>query len=218
MPTTHRPLRKDAERNRRRILAAARELFAERGLGVTLNEIAHHAGVGVGTVYRRFPDKTQLVDGLFEQRLQEIVELVEAALHDPDPWHGLTTFLERSLALQAADRGLKELVLGAPGAPERLARLRAQLRPLVAEVVARAREAGRLRADCEPEDLGIVQLMVGAVIDAGHDVAPELWRRYLAVVLQGLRAEPAPPEPLNTPPVSPVQLDDVLIGAWRPRE
>ena len=72
-PTTApRPLRKDAERNRERILAAARELFAEQGLTVTLDDIARHAGVGVGTVYRRFPDKEQLIDALFEDRLGEI--------------------------------------------------------------------------------------------------------------------------------------------------
>src|SRR6516165_3412312 len=104
-----KPLRVDAERNRQRILDAARELFAERGLGVTLNDIAHHAGVGVGTVYRRFPDKKQLIDDLFEQRIQDLVGFMEAAVADPDPWHGLTQFLERALELQASDRGVREL-------------------------------------------------------------------------------------------------------------
>src|SRR5919204_6811010 len=150
MAVNERPLRKDAERNRRRILDAARDLFAERGLAVTLNDIAHHAGVGVGTVYRRFPDKAQLIDGLFEQRLEEIGELLQAAARDPDPWRGLTGFLERTLALQAADRGLKELLLGAPGAWERVAQTRAQLRTHATELVARARAAGKLRPDCEP--------------------------------------------------------------------
>ena len=79
MATSERPLRRDAERNRQRILDAARELFTERGLAVTLNDIAHHAGVGVGTVYRRFPDRVQLIEALFEQRLEQIRELAEAA-------------------------------------------------------------------------------------------------------------------------------------------
>src|SRR6266511_4065497 len=152
MPVSERPLRRDAERNRQRILDAARELFAERGLGVTLNDIAHHAGVGVGTVYRRFPDKAPLIDALFEQRLEEFVDLMNAALDDPDPWQGFAGFLERALELQAADRGLRELVLGAPGGHERVAQLRAQLYPLGARLVQRAREAGQLRADCEVED------------------------------------------------------------------
>src|SRR5438270_6695856 len=89
MATIERPLRKDAERNRRRILDAAAELFAERGLGVTLNDIAHHADVGVGTVYRRFPDKDVLIDALFEERVEEMIALAEEALQDADPWRGL---------------------------------------------------------------------------------------------------------------------------------
>src|SRR6266540_593039 len=176
MATSERPLRRDAERNRQRILDAARELFTERGLAVSLNDIAHHAGVGVGTVYRRFPDRVQLIEALFEQRLEQIRELLEAALADPDPWQAFIRFHEQGLELQAADRGLRELLLGAPGAPERLTKLSDQLRPLLAELVERARAAGELRADFEPEDLRVIHLMLSAVIDAGHDIAPELWR------------------------------------------
>jgi AcrR family transcriptional regulator len=217
MAPSERPLRKDAERNRQRILEAAKELFAERGLSVTLNDIAHHAGVGVGTVYRRFPDRRELIEALFEQRLEQIRELLEEALEDPNPWRGLTRFHERALELQAQDRGLAQLVLGAPGAPERLAKVRTQLQPLATELVERARAAGQLRADCQAEDFPIVQVMLSAVIDAAHDVAPELWRRYFAIVLQGLRAKPAPPEPLPTPSVSPMEIDEVLAGAWKQR-
>src|SRR5207244_10954019 len=92
MTSTEQPLRKDAERNRQRILEAARELFARQGLGVTLNDIAHHAGVGVGTVYRRFPDRRQLIEALFEQRLEKIRQLLEEALEEPHPWRWLTSF------------------------------------------------------------------------------------------------------------------------------
>ncbi len=217
MPVSERPLRRDAERNRQRILDAARELFAERGLGVTLNDIAHHAGVGVGTVYRRFPDKAPLIDALFEQRLEEFVGLMNAALDDPDPWQGFAGFLERALELQAADRGLRELVLGAPGGEERIAQLRAQLYPLGERLVQRAREAGELRADCEAQDTAILQLMLGLVIDTAHDVEPELWRRYLAIVLQGLRANPGPPAPLAPPALSPERMDEVLVASWKAR-
>jgi AcrR family transcriptional regulator len=211
--TAERHLRKDAERNRQRILAGARELFTTHGLGVTLNEIAHYTGVGVGTVYRHFPDREQLIEALFEERLQQIVELLKEAAADPDPWRGFVTFHERALELQAADRGLKELMLGSPGAPERLARMRARLRPLSADLVDRACAAGQLRPDCTPEDLGIVHLMLSAVIDAGREVAPEAWRRYFSILLQGLRADPTPPEPLSVPAVSPSKLDRVLTGA-----
>jgi hypothetical protein len=74
-----------------------------------------------------------------------------------------------------------------------------------------------VRPDCEPQDFGILQPMVGAVIDAGRDVAPDLWRRYLAIMLQGLRAQPAQPRPLSTPTVSPEQMDDVLMGSRKVR-
>ena len=218
MTTTERVLRKDALRNRQRILAAARELFADRGLGVTLNEIAHHADVGVGTVYRHFPDKALLIEELFDAELGEIVGLLESARSDPDPWHALVEFLERVLELQARDRALKDILLGAPGTPERIATVRATLHPLAAEVVERARAAGAVSPDCEPQDFGVVQLMVGAVIDAGRQVAPELWRRYLAIALQGLRPQGAPLDVLRTAAVSPEEMDPLLVAAQRARQ
>jgi AcrR family transcriptional regulator len=217
MTSVERPLRKDAERNRQRILDAARELFAERGLGVTLNELAHHAGVGVGTVYRRFPDRLQLIEALLEQRVQEIVEVLEVARTDPDPLRALVGFHERALELQAQDRGLNDLLRGAPGAPERLARLRARLQPHMDELVQRARSTGQLRTDVAPEDFGIVHLMLSAVIEAGHEVAPNLWRRYFAILLDGLKAGPAAAEPLPEPPVSAGEIDDVLAAVWQRR-
>src|SRR5216117_1033552 len=109
-----RPLRRDAELNRRRILESAREVFSQRGLQATLDDVAHHAGVGVGTVYRRFPDKEQLIEALFETRLEEIAALAGQALAADDAWEGLVGFLEGTMGLQAADRGLKEVVLGGP--------------------------------------------------------------------------------------------------------
>src|SRR2546421_2113634 len=147
-----RPLRADAERNRQRILDAARELFAERGLGVTLNDVAHHAGVGVGTVYRRFPDKAQLIDELFEQRLAEIHALIEEAIEDPDPWHGLTRFLEGALEVQARDRAVKELLFNTPGGAERVAKMRTRMLPLASVLVTRAQESGQLRPDAAAQD------------------------------------------------------------------
>ncbi|MGA9858088.1 MAG: TetR/AcrR family transcriptional regulator [Solirubrobacteraceae bacterium] len=212
-----KPLRKDAERNRRRILDAARELFARRGLGVTLNDIAHHAGVGVGTVYRRFPDKSQLIDDLFEERVQELVALGEAALADPDPWHGLTTFLEHASALQAEDRALRDIVCGTPDGAERVGHIRDRLLPLGMQLVRRAQAEGRLRADVSPTDMPVIQLMIGAIIDASRDVEPELWRRYLALVIGGLAAEPGDAPPLSPGPLAPHQIDTVMSAARVPR-
>jgi AcrR family transcriptional regulator len=215
MTTSARPLRKDAELNRQRILDAARELFAQRGLGVTLNDIAHHAGVGVGTVYRRFPDKHELIEALFEQRLEELVSLMQAAVSDPDPWHGLVAALEHGLELQARDRGLKELVLGSLDGRTRTSQLRARLLPLARQLVARARESGQLRADVEAPDIPIMQLMLGTVVDVAGDDHPELWRRYLQIFLQGLRAAPGPPAPLEVSALAPTEVD-AAMSRWHP--
>src|SRR3954465_11282391 len=107
---TQTPLRKDAARNRERLLTAASELFAERGLNVTLNDIAHHAGVGVGTAYRRFANKEEVIDALFEERLQAVAKVATDALGNPDPWSGLVSFLERALGMQFGDRGLNQIM------------------------------------------------------------------------------------------------------------
>jgi AcrR family transcriptional regulator len=215
MATVERPLRKDAERNRERILAAARELFTERGLSVTLNDIAHHAGCGVGTVYRRFPDKEQLIDALFEERISEMVALAEEALANPDPWVGLAGFMEHGLEAQARDCGLKELLLSTDQGRARVTAARERLLPIAGQLVERARAAGVLRPDIGHQDMPVIQLMLGAVIDGARDVEPELWRRYLALLLRGLRADPTAAEPLPVGPLSEQQLDGVM-RCWRP--
>jgi len=215
--STDQPLRKDAERNRQRILEAARELFAKRGLSVTLNDVAHHAGVGVGTVYRRFPDKEVLIDTLFQEHLDEWARIFEEGLADPDPWHAVVSVHERALELWAHNRGLKEILLGSPQTSERATQQRAQLHPLAAKLIERAQAAGVVRADAETQDFGVALLMLGAVMDAAEDLNPELWRRYLRITLQGLRPEGAPLDPLPIAPPKPKQMDELLIGIWKHR-
>jgi AcrR family transcriptional regulator len=210
-----RPLRRDAARNRTRILEAAGELFAKRGLSVNLNDIAHHAGVGVGTVYRHFPDKDELIEILFETRIDELVSIGQEGLADPDPWHGLASALERSLELQTADRGLQQLVQDSPEGLERLIRVRSRLLPIGAGLIERAQAAGAVHPDVSPADIPIVQLMVGSVIDAGRDTEPELWRRYLGLVLRGIAARPEDLPPLPGEPPPPDSVDRLLSRAPR---
>lgn len=205
-----KPLRRDAERNRQRILDAARELFAEQGLGVTLNDIAHHAGVGVGTVYRRFPDKARLIEELFEQRLEDLIALATRALDDPDAWHGLKLFLQQVLELQANDRGVKDLITASPDGLERIGQIRSRLLPIGLELVRRAREAGQIRQDLAAPDLPIIQLMLSTLIDASRDVSPDLWRRYLGIIIRGLSAHPDQEPELTTGPLAPDQVDHVM--------
>lgn len=215
MQITDRPLRADAERNRRLLLDAARALFAERGLGVSLDDIAERAGVGVGTAYRRFGSREALIDVLFEERVEEVLGLAREALAREDPWAALKSFLESSIALQAADRGLKEVLLGADGRHARVTRIRDGMRPLVGQIFVRAQGAGVLRADFAPQDMPFLQMMLGSVVDASESVAPGLWRRYLALLLDGMRAGGPAPGPLDPPPVDWGQLTDVL-ACWRP--
>jgi AcrR family transcriptional regulator len=203
-----RPLRKDAERNRQRILAAAGELFAEHGLGVTLDDIARHAGVGVGTVYRRFADKELLIDALFEQRIERMCEVAEAALAHPDAWAGFVYLLERGSELQASDRGLKELLSCSAHGGDCVVEVRTRLRLLVTAIFDRAKTAGVVRADAAPFDAPLLFMMLGSVMDRSRDIEPELWRRYLAVMLDGLR--PGAASPLATPALSQEKLDAVM--------
>jgi AcrR family transcriptional regulator len=209
-----RPLRRDAERNRQRILTAAADAFAEGGLAVTMDEIARRAGVGVGTVYRRFPDKELLVEALFEQRIDELVGLAEAARDEADPSAGLVRFFETFLAVQAADRGLKDVVLGTARGAGRAARARDRIGPIVDDLLARALRAGDVRGDVSASDLALIQFMLGAVIDFTHDVAPETWRRVLAIVLDGLAARRDGPSPLPAPALDDAQLERAM-DAWR---
>jgi AcrR family transcriptional regulator len=210
-----RPLRKDAERNRQRILAAAGELFAEAGLHVTLDAVAERAGVGVGTVYRRFPDKEALIDALFEERIDEVVAIAEQACALEDAWEGLVFFFDRAISLHGEDRALKELVFSTAHGRERVAHARGKLKPIVGRIVARAQEAGQLRPDVDITDVPVIQLMLTAVMEYTGDVAPEVWRRYLAILLDGLRAGAAV-SPLGAAALSDEQLDGAMARGLRP--
>jgi AcrR family transcriptional regulator len=210
-----RPLRRDAERNRQRILDAARELVAEVGLDISHDDIARAAEVGVGTVYRRFPDKQVLIDELFDERVDQIIALVDAARGLDDPWQGLCAFVAGNLELQAGDQGLKELMLGNGRASDLAQRAQRRIGPAVRELVKRAHASGQLRPDVGVEDFPLIQTMVGAVMEDARHIDPDLWRRALALVLDGYRADTRPRDglPGNTP--TPEQIEQVL-SHWRP--
>ncbi len=215
MALAQRPLRADAARNRARLLDAARDVFAERGLDATMDEIARRAGVGVGTAYRRFRNRDDLINALLEERLEEFMTIVDDALAEPDPWRALSGFLERSMEMQAEDRGFKELQLQSADGRERLRIFRSRLRPLVGELLRRAREAGEVRDDVVEDDVLLVSLMTGAVGDFAAGVEPQLWRRALAIQLDGLRARRDAPTELPVGPLAPAQADRAM-AAWRP--
>jgi AcrR family transcriptional regulator len=210
---SEKPLRRDAERNRRRILEAASDLFAERGLDVTLDHVAARAGVGVGTVYRRFPNKEDLVDALFEDRIADIASDAREALEDPDPWHGFVTFMENACRRHTGDRGLRQVIFNSAHGHEAVARAREQIAPLVARMLERAQAAGALRADLAPTDVPLMQIMVGTVALYGADVQPEVWRRMLTILVDGLRATRAQTSELPVAPLSQDEFERTMRGA-----
>ena len=202
-----RPLRRDAERNRHRIVEAARNAFAADGIDVSVEEIARRAGVGMGTLYRRFPTKGDLVDAVLEDAFAEVCQAARSALDVDDAWAGFTTFLEQVFELHVRNRGLKDVIASGQHDLRRLEALRAQMRPLVSEIVARAQAQGTLRADFAAEDVPMLFWTGGRVAEVTSDVAPDLWRRYLGFVLDGLRADAATPLPAG--PLTRAQLDRV---------
>ena len=192
-------LRSDARDNRDRVLEAARELFAESGLGVTMRQIARRAGVGPATLYRRFPTKQELVLEAFMDEFRACTAIVREAAADPDPWHGFCSVIERVTVLNARNQGFTDAFMSAyPGAVD-LAAHRAEMTRELAAISRRAKAAGDLRADFTLDDFVLV-LLAGRGLTALP--APDRGgaaRRFAAVALQGLRAaeenRPLPPSP-----------------------
>jgi AcrR family transcriptional regulator len=205
-----RPLRRDAERNRQRILTAAASLIAEHGLGVSHDQIAQAAEVAVGTVYRRFPEKSALIEALFSEQVDAVAASARAALEITDPWQALVTFMTEILQFQAGNRGLRELSTGSAHGRALASYARTQIAPVVTELLARAHNAGVVRSDVTEQDLALVPIMIGAIIHSARAVDPELWRRTLAIVLDGLR--PAHQDRLPGTAPSGSQLARIISG------
>ena len=188
MPTAT-ATRSDALRNRAKLVASARELFAGNGVEVSVEEITQHAGVGMGTLYRHFPTKEELVDAVLEDAFDEILVLANAAASADDPWQGLTGFFEGVLELRVQNRGIRDLIAaGTHGA--RHAEMRRRIRPLIRGLILRAQAEGALRKDFKLDDVTFVLQSVGRVIDAG-DGGRTTWRRHLSFFLDGLRMRDA---------------------------
>jgi AcrR family transcriptional regulator len=213
--STDRPLRADAERNRRKLLDSARELFAAKGLAVGLDEIARHAGVGVGTAYRRFPDKEALITELFEDRIEEVARRADEALAMDDPWEAFCFFFRANARMFAEDRAMKEVVLATDAGDDRIARMRARVKPRVGKLVVRAQEAGALREDLAPLDVPMINAMVGLLADAARDTRPDLWERASQLILDGLAAKRDAPTPLPVRPLDEGELDVMMRATAR---
>lgn len=183
--------------------------MSEYGLRVPMETIAAKAGVGVGTLYRRFPRRSDLVEALFEDRMETIVDDAQASLDFEDGWEGLLWFLERIISRQASDRALGELLRGDAGRG-RVAAIRDRLSPLGEKIVERAKQTGRLRQDFDTTDLAMVQTMVCAVGAAAAEVNPELWRRYLTLMVDGMVSCRGAPSAQPVEPMSGDELEQVM--------
>jgi AcrR family transcriptional regulator len=192
-------LRADAARNRDAIIAAARAVFAQHGLGAPLDEIARRAGVGNATLYRRFPTREELVQSALREPMTEYVAAAEEALADPDPWAGFRDYLLRLFQLQARDRGLADLLVTTTRTSDgELERLRGTAFALTKQLIARAQDAGELRADFRHQDLPLLLMANAGLVEHTQTAAPDSWRRVAAFLLDGLQARaatPAPPAP-----------------------
>jgi len=193
--TTDRPLRADAERNRVKLLTAAHRVFASRGLDAGVEEIAREAGVGMGTLYRRFPTKESLVEAVIEDRFETIgAELREAAAHE-DPWEAFAGCALALAARIAEDRSFFQVVSESVKRSERARAQRDALLAVMAPAVQRAQRAGVLRDDVSVEDVPGLCAVAARLPAWRLEQRPDLWRRYLGVVLDGLRPDGATPLP-----------------------
>ncbi|MGW1075643.1 TetR/AcrR family transcriptional regulator [Streptomyces sp. NPDC002537] len=209
------PLRRDAQRNRELLIAAAREIYAEQGMEAPLDEIARRAGVGNATLYRRFPTRGALIEAVFGDSLNDTLRHGADARDAEDAWEGLVRYLEYIFEGLAADRGANDLMTtGVQDVPS-LDALKAHHHQTVSLLMRRAQEQGSMRDDIVTEDLLFMLAALGRVVPASATAAPGAWLRHLHLLLGGLRAEAA--APLPAAPLTADQLSATLLDLAAPK-
>jgi AcrR family transcriptional regulator len=194
--TTPRPLRADAARNRALLLAAAADEFAEQGLDASVAAIARRAGIGKGTVFRHFPTKDDLIAAIVPERIEALATIGERLLDSDDPGTALLEFLTAA-AHQRQQRDLSFLQNVGVAHPE-VVKARTNMYKAIYALVDRARECGAIRPDVTGADVILLMCAPNYVTSYIPDAPPDLWRRYLAIIFDGLR--PAGACPLPQPP------------------
>ncbi|WP_434994770.1 TetR/AcrR family transcriptional regulator [Arthrobacter sp. Ld5] len=192
-----RPLRRDARHNREVVLAAARRMFAAHGADCRFEDIARDAGVGVGTVYRRFPDRRTLIEAILEQRVTDVDATVSRALALTDAWAAARLFIGSTARMQLEDRGLRDLLHEDGFVSAGLAMLRRRIAPAAEEIAARLRHDGA-RPDLTGDDVLVLIRMLGSLPPGTATATPPGrdagFQRYLGLVLDGLRGRPGMPD------------------------
>ncbi|WP_432585842.1 helix-turn-helix domain-containing protein [Streptomyces sp. HD1123-B1] len=209
------PLRRDAQRNREMLIAAAREIYADQGVDAPLDDIARRAGVGSATLYRRFAGRAELIEAVFGDSLKDILRASLEARQSVDAWGGLTAYLDRIFTLLTTDRGTNDLMTTAIQGVPSLDSLRTEHRKTIDILLRRAQKEGAVRDDITAEDFLFLTVMLGRTIPGAAAAAPTAWRRYLAMLLDGLRPEAA--APLPAPALTPEQFGIAVGHLGRPR-
>jgi AcrR family transcriptional regulator len=183
-------MRADARRNREKILKSARTCLARDGLDAQIDEIARRAKVGVGTVYRHFPTKDDLVVALAGERFDRLAELARTALEQENPWEAFCGFLRAAAEIQIEDRALSEVMLDSKDVMGEHAE-RVGILELVDQLMDRAKASNDLRKDAEPEDVPMLMCALGGAAE----MQMMSGERYLALAIDGFRAPGATPLP-----------------------
>jgi len=205
-----RALRSDRLRNHESLLAAARAVFAEHGLNASLQQVARTAGVAIGTLYRHFPTRDDLLVAVFADKLGTLVHTGEHALELEDPWEGFVLFLETLCALQAEDLGFNELASMDRPASGQAAEVRERIHTLWQRLLTRAQHSGSVRPDLVLGDMFVLLWSHSRIIEATYGVAPHAWRRQLHLILDAYRAERA-----HALPEPPLTQDEMRLATAR---
>ena len=203
------PRRRDAQERRDKLIAAAQHEFAAHGVDASLEKIARDAGVAIGTLYRHFPTRVDLLMAAFQPRLQEFLDGATKALEMDDPWEGFVYYLENLFRVQAGDRGFNDFLSRRFTDNAETERIHDQMCLQIADVLTRAQEAGQARPDITQADIVNLIWSNGRIIDATSATAPNAWRRYLYLMLDAYRAERA--HPIPEPPMTDEQLYDAMV-------
>ena len=194
---------------RGKLIAAAQREFAARGVDASLERIARGAGVGIGTLYRHFPTRLDLLVAAFEPRLKEFLAGATKALDLQDPWEGFVSYLENLFGMQVGDRGFNDFLSRRFTDDAETERIHDQMCDQIDDVLGLAQEAGEARPDITRADIVNLIWSIGRIIDATADTAPNAWRRYLHLMLDAYRAERA--HPIPEPPMTSDQLYDAMV-------
>ena len=201
--------RSDARRNREALTRAARAAFAAHGLDAALEQVARDAGVSIGTLYRHFPTRVDLVQAVFTDRLENLLATAERAAALPDAWAGFRLYLEAHCQLQAEDRGFDDLAgIRLPNS-SCIDAIQERILHLGVGIVEDAQRQGALRTDVTAEDLAFVIWSQGRVAQATRGIAPRAWRRHLHLILDAFRPDRA--SPLTEPPLTRDELYQAMV-------